>query len=656
MKVLPMRSQLVIGLFCVILCSWQSRDTLSQENNQAPDGFIAIFNGRNLDGWYGMGHFDPRKLAAMSDEERTNKRAADLKDMKKHWSVQNGELVNDGEGVYLTTDKEYEDFELWIDYKTVPQADSGIYLRANPQVQIWDWTKEGGKWYLGADLGSGGLWNNNPSNPGKNPLSRADNDFGQWNRFRIQQIGSRTSIWLNGRQVVDHAIMDNFWNRRRPHFAKGPIQLQTHGGEIRWRNVFLREISGEEANTILTSRSGEGFESIFNGKNFDGWAGLIENYEIKEDGVIMCKPHKGGTVYTKDEFGDFAVRLEFKLPPGGNNGLAIRYPGHGDAAYTSMCELQVLDSEHPKYAELDERQYHGSAYGMAPAHRGYLRSAGEWNFQEVTVTDSRIKVELNGTVILNSNLAAISDFMSNTPHPGKDLTRGHFGFAGHSDPVQYRNVNIKKLDDRSQRAESFSFSVPARFDYQLYLPEGYPTQDNWPLIIFLHGAGERGDTLDRVNTHGPPKVARDKNLPFVVVSPQCKSNVRWDPVSLNRLLTDVLKRYKVDKNRVYLTGLSMGGEGTWQWAAYAPYRFAAIAPICGKSDGGLAKRLSMPIWVFHGAQDDVVHLKHSYQMVNSVKKEGGDIRITVYPDAAHDSWTATYANPELYEWFLRHSR
>ena len=198
--------------------------------------------------------------------------------------------------------------------------------------------------------------------------------------------------------------------------------------------------------------------------------------------------------------------------------------------------------------------------------------------------------------------------------------------------------------------------MPARFDYQLYLPEGYPTQDDWPLIIFLHGAGERGDTLDRVNTHGPPKVARDKNLPFVVVSPQCKSNVRWDPVSLNRLLTDVLKRYKVDKNRVYLTGLSMGGEGTWQWAAYAPYRFAAIAPICGKSDGGLAKRLSMPIWVFHGAQDDVVHLKHSYQMVNAVKKEGGDIRITVYPDAAHDSWTATYANPELYEWFLRHSR
>ena len=143
--------------------------------------------------------------------------------------------------------------------------------------------------------------------------------------------------------------------------------------------------------------------------------------------------------------GDFAVRFEFKLPPAGNNGLAIRYPGEGDAAYVAMCELQVLDSEHPNYAKLDSRQYHGSAYGMAAAARGYHRPTGEWNFQEVTVKGSTIKVELNGTVILNTDLAKISEFMANSPHPGKERTSGYFGFAGHNDPVEFRKIEIKEL-------------------------------------------------------------------------------------------------------------------------------------------------------------------------------------------------------------------
>src|SRR5205823_11805014 len=128
------------------------------------------------------------------------------------------------------------------------------------------------------------------------------------------------------------------------------------------------------------------------------------NYDIK-DGAIVCKPKKGGVPYTKEEYGDFSVRLEFKLPPAGNNGLAIRYPGKGDPAYSGMCELQVLDSEHKSYAKLDARQYHGSAYGMVPAHRGYQRPAGQWNFQEATIKGSKIKVELNGKVILDTDLA-----------------------------------------------------------------------------------------------------------------------------------------------------------------------------------------------------------------------------------------------------------
>src|SRR5690606_27183498 len=272
-------------------------------------------------------------------------------------------------GPYLTTDRQFGDIELWIDYKTVPKADSGIYLRGTPQVQIWDFTEEGGKWDRNADKGSGGLFNNSKDAPGQTPTVLADKPFGQWNRFRIVQVGARTSVWLNGEKVVDNAIMENYWDRNRPLFASGPIQLQTHGGEIRWRNIFVREIPAEEANEILRGDDAD-FEPIFNGKDLTGWAGPVQNYQAA-DGAIMCLPGKGGTIYTQKEYADFVARLEFKLPPGGNNGLAIRYPGQGDTAYVGMTELQVLDDTAPQYARLDPRQVHGSAYGIAAAHRGY---------------------------------------------------------------------------------------------------------------------------------------------------------------------------------------------------------------------------------------------------------------------------------------------
>ncbi len=416
----------------------------AEPHNVPPEGFTALFNGKDLSGWHGMGHFDPRKLAAMSDQERAQKREADMASVLEHWRVEDGELVNDGHGAYLTTDREFGDIEFWIDYRTVPKADSGIYLRATPQIQIWDFTEEGGKWSIGADKGSGGLWNNSPGSPGKDPLVLADKPFGQWNRVRVIQVGARTTVYLNDQLVVDHAIWQNFWDRNNPLFPRGVIQLQTHGGEIRWRNIFVREIPADEANRILASHGDQGFESIFNGQDLTGWAGAAENYEVRE-GAIVCQPGKGGTLYTEAQYGDFVARMEFRLPPGGNNGLAIRYPGSGDPAYAAMCELQVLDSEDPRYASLDPRQYHGSAYGMVAAARGFLRETGEWNSQEVTVQGSKIRVELNGNVILDADLSKVTEFMGNRPHPGKDLPRGHFGFAGHSDPVEFRNVRIRSL-------------------------------------------------------------------------------------------------------------------------------------------------------------------------------------------------------------------
>ena len=415
-----------------------------------PKGFTSLFNGKDLAGWWGATTEDPRKYMALSPEEFAKKREKSIEDINQHWSVQGDELVNDGKGLYLTTDKHFGDYELLIDYKTVPKADSGIYLKGVPQVQIWDFTEEA-KFKIGADKGSGGLWNNSAGAPGKDPLVLADKPFGQWNKFRIVQVGARTSVWLNDKLVVDHALLENYFDRKitnaagqMPILPKGPIQLQTHGGEIRWRNIFLREIPSDEANKILAGKGSGGFKRVFNGKDFTGWGGPVENYEVK-DGAIVCLPKKGGTIYTKDEFADFMARVEFKLPPGGNNGLAIRYPGSGDTAYVGMCELQVLDTEHPNYKRLDPRQAHGSVYGMIPAERGYLHPTGDWNFQEVTVKGSKIKVELNGTVILDGDVADVKETMANSPHPGKDRKSGHFGFAGHNDPVAFRAVQIKKL-------------------------------------------------------------------------------------------------------------------------------------------------------------------------------------------------------------------
>jgi hypothetical protein len=431
---------LILSLFCLCLVRQASAAA-----EPPPAGFTALFNNQDLAGWWGEETKDPRGYIALSPEAFRQKHDDSLEDIRKHWRVENGELINDGGGLYLTTDKFYGDFELLVDYRTVPLADSGIYLRGCPQVQIWDST-ETAKFNLGADKGSGGLWNNSPGAPGKDPLVKADKPFGEWNHFRVIMVGSRVWVWLNEQQTVKGAIIENYYNRKLPVPPKGPIQLQTHGGEIRWRNIFIREIDSDEADKLLRDTDPPGFESVFDGKDFDGWAGPLDNYQVK-DGAITCRPGKGGTIYTKQEYGDFIARLEIKLPPGGNNGLAIRYPGHGDTAYLGMCEIQVLDDNYEKATgeKIDPRQAHGSAYGMVAAQRGYQHPIGEWNYEEVTIKGSTIKVELNGTVILDCDVSKVTEYLANHAHPGKDRTSGSFGFAGHNDPVMFRNISIKRL-------------------------------------------------------------------------------------------------------------------------------------------------------------------------------------------------------------------
>jgi len=415
-----------------------------------PAGFTALFNGTDLTGWRGGDTSDQRRLLAMPEDQRVALLKAWTADMQRHWKVVDGELRNDGNGKYATTEKDYGDIELLVEYNMAPMGDSGIYLRNVPQVQIWDHTNEK-EFHNGAQKGSGGLWNNSPGAPGKDPLVMADKPAGEWNTVRVVMVGARVSVWLNGQLTVDHAILENYYDRKVSIPAKGPICLQTHGAPIKWRNLYVREIGGTEANKLLADKANDGFKSIFNGKDFDGWAGDVDNYEVV-DGAIRCRPQKGGNVYQKDDLTDFAARLEFKLPPGGNNGLCIRYPGSGDTAYVGMCESQVLDDnyEAATNSKIDPRQAHGSAYGMVAAERGYQRPIGEWNFEEVTVAGPTIKVELNGYVILNADLSKVdmATVMANSAHPGKDRTHGFFGFAGHNDPVEFRNIAIRKLETK----------------------------------------------------------------------------------------------------------------------------------------------------------------------------------------------------------------
>ncbi len=237
----------------VLLVAVLAFQTTAAEEPQPPKNFRAIFNGKDLSGWHGL---NPHQVAKLEGEKREAKLQEMREEFSKNWRVENGELVNDGHGPYATTDEEFGDFELLLEYKTVAGADSGIYLRGTPQVQIWDHHQEFNpdKPTRRPHLGSGGLFNNTPDTLGRDPIMRADRPFGQWNTFRIIQVGARTWVWLNNRAVVEGAVMENYWDRSLPLPAKGPVMLQTHGGEIRWRNIFVREIPENEAKGLSARR------------------------------------------------------------------------------------------------------------------------------------------------------------------------------------------------------------------------------------------------------------------------------------------------------------------------------------------------------------------------------------------------------------------
>ena len=402
-------------------------------------GFYSMFNGKNLTGWQGLVE-NPIARAKMTPAELAKKQIEADKLVPENWSVRDGSIWFSGKGRNLCSVKEYADFEMFVDWKISKNGDSGIYLRGSPQVQIWDTARV----QVGAQVGSGGLYNNK-THPSK-PLKVADNPVGDWNTFRIIMVGEKVSVWLNGELVVDDVILENYWDRSIPIFPAGSIELQAHGTDLAFRDIYVREISDKEYN-LTSEEKADGFVSLFNGRDLDNWVGNKDSYLV-EDNMIVIRPDKGsgGNLFTEKEYADFIFRFEFQLTPGANNGLGIRAPLSGNAAYAGM-ELQILDDTAPIYANLQPYQYHGSVYGVIPAKRGYLKPAGEWNYQEVIVRGTQIKIILNGTVIVDGDIAGPRDqgTIDKREHPGLHNKTGHIGFLGHGSVVKFRNIRVKEI-------------------------------------------------------------------------------------------------------------------------------------------------------------------------------------------------------------------
>jgi hypothetical protein len=403
-------------------------------------GFVPIFNGKDFTGWEGLVQ-NPIARSKMSARKLAAEQAKANEQMMKDWYIENGVIGFRGEGYNnICTVKDYGDFEMLVDWKITNGGDSGIYLRGTPQVQIWDIARVD----AGAQVGSGGLYNNQKHE--SKPLQVADNPIDEWNTFRIKMVGERVTVHLNGVLVTDNVVLENYWDRKQAIFAKEAIELQAHGEDLGFRNVYVREI-GSGDDQLTEAERKEGFKSLLNGKDLDHWIGNKTDY-VMENSELLVRPKRGGhgNLFTAEEYSDFIFRFDFKLTPGANNGLGIHAPLEGDAAYEGK-ELQILDDTAEIYANLEPYQYHGSVYGIMAAKRGALNPVGEWNSQEVIVKGNHIKITLNGIVIVDGDWkeASKNGTADHKEHPGLERNTGHIGFLGHGAELAFRNIRIKDL-------------------------------------------------------------------------------------------------------------------------------------------------------------------------------------------------------------------
>jgi len=422
------------------------REAVNKHLKELPagPGYVSLFNGKDLSGWKGLVH-DPIKRSKMNQKElQAAQKVADEK-MRNGWEVQNGVLTFTGKGDNIVTEKQYGDFEMLVDWKldkNGKEGDAGIYLRGTPQVQIWDTSRTN----VGAEVGSGGLYNNQKHE--SKPLTVADNPLGEWNTFKIRMQGDRVTVHLNGVLVTDSVVLENYWDKNQNIFPMEHIELQAHGTKVYYRDIFVKELPRREVFQLSAQEQKEGFKVLFDGTNLDEWTGNKSSYFVSDEGTLAIQPSEGsgGNLFSREQYGDFIYRFEFRLTPGANNGIGIRAPLEGDAAYEGM-EIQVLDDDADMYKDLEDYQYHGSVYGIMKAKRGHLKPMGEWNQQEIYIKGDDIKVTLNGTVILQGNLAQATKngTLDKKDHPGLKRNTGHIGFLGHGSEVHFKNIRIKDL-------------------------------------------------------------------------------------------------------------------------------------------------------------------------------------------------------------------
>ena len=446
------RSFILVALILPATFSFAQNSSAAKSDYQIiqeplKNGFKLLFNGKDLTGWKGLVG-DPIKRSKMDAKTLAEAQAKADAEMRDSWKVVNGELQFVGHGDNIATVKKYGDFEMLVDWKIIDdgkqEGDAGIYLRGTPQVQIWD----NARVKVGAQVGSGGLYNNQVHE--SKPLKVADKKLGEWNTFHIIMKADRVTVYLNGELVTDNVILENYWDRKMPIFAEEQIELQAHGSPVSYRNIYIKELPAVKPFKLSKKELNEGFKILFDGSNMFNWQGNTRDY-ISENGNLAVRPKPGknalgNNLYTKEQYSDFILRFEFQLSPGANNGLGIRAPLTGDAAYEGM-ELQILDNDAPIYKDLKVYQYHGSIYGTVPAKRGSLKPVGEWNYQEVIVQGPKIKVILNGDVILDADIteARKNGAIDGQKHPGLLRESGHIGFLGHGSELQFRNVRIKDL-------------------------------------------------------------------------------------------------------------------------------------------------------------------------------------------------------------------
>lgn len=407
--------------------TYAASGSAGRKMNEPPEGFKALFNGRNLEGWKGLVG-NPETRPKMSDEELDRKQVQADSVMRKHWTVRDGILYFDGKGESLTTEKDYGDFEMLVDWKIDPHGDSGIYLRGSPQVQIWDITE----W----PQGSGGLYNNtkHPSEP----MTAADHPIGEWNRFRIQMINDRVTVYLNSQLVVSNVVLENYWNRDKPIYSTGQIELQSHTTPLYFKNIFIREFPRAH--------------KLFNGKDLTGWervGGRAGRWQV-DDGVLSTegggekwnRGMGGGWLSTAKQYDNFTLELEYRLPEGGNSGIFLRAPHQGDPAFAGM-EIQLLDDDADKYAGLEAWQYTGSIYDVQAPGKRAGKKAGEWQKMTIVCDGPNVQVALNGEKIINTSLIDHMDRVEE--HPGLKRRTGYIGLQNHNTKIEFRNITITEI-------------------------------------------------------------------------------------------------------------------------------------------------------------------------------------------------------------------